>query len=193
MLHLIDLLFFHEVLLQTEVIISALSLYLCELLILFLQLDHVNCYIWCSQNHKPPFLQLMLCWISNLLPHGQNVGRFVISQICHKLTESQNYCFDISKPCLVIDIKRILQDIKRIKKNNYKSCLQELTFQMNEKEKRLVKISTEKRVSNWLTILNEWIKALSILGKKQICIYTKMKKYKLCIKTDQIRAKIFKK
>ena len=37
------------------------------------------------------------------------------------------------------------------------------------------------------------MKALFILGKKKICIYTKIKKYKPCIKTYQIRAKIFKK
>ena len=40
------------------------------------------------------------------------------------------------------------QNVKRIKENNYKNCLQELIVQMNEKEKRLVKISTEKGVSN---------------------------------------------
>ena len=49
--------------------------------------------------------------------------------------------------------KQLKQDIKRIKESNYKSCLQELIVQMNEKEKRLVKISTEKGVSNWLTML----------------------------------------
>ena len=36
--------------------------------------------------------------------------------------------------------------------NNYKSCLQELIVQMNE-EKLLVKISTEKGVSDWFTML----------------------------------------
>ena len=41
--------------------------------------------------------------------------------------------------------------------------------------------------------LNERMKALFILGKKQICIYTKIKKFKPCIKRDQIRDKIFKK
>ena len=50
-------------------------------------------------------------------------------------------------------VKQLKQDIKQIKENNYKSCLQELIFQMNGKEKRLVKISTEKSVSNWLTML----------------------------------------
>ena len=49
-------------------------------------------------------------------------------------------------------VKQLKQDIKRIKENNYKSCLQELIAQMNEKEKRLVKISTEKGVSNWFTM-----------------------------------------
>ena len=39
-----------------------------------------------------------------------------------------------------------------MKENNYKSCLQELIVQMNEKEKRLVTMNTEKGVSNWLTM-----------------------------------------
>ena len=51
LLHLTNLLFYYEVLLQIEVIISALSLYLFKLLILFLQWDHVNRYVWYSQNH----------------------------------------------------------------------------------------------------------------------------------------------
>ena len=42
--------------------------------------------------------------------------------------------------------KQLKQDIKRIKESNYKSCLQELILQMNEKEKRLVDVSTEKVV-----------------------------------------------
>ena len=41
-----------------------------------------------------------------------------------------------------------------MKENNYKSCLQELIVQMNEKEKRLVTMNTEKGVSNWLTMLS---------------------------------------
>ena len=32
-------------------------------------------------------------------------------------------------------VKQLKQDIKRIKENNYKSCLQELIFQVNGKEK----------------------------------------------------------
>ena len=47
---------------------------------------------------KPPFLQFMLSWISNLLPHGQNVGIFVISQQYRKLTQSHTCRFDSSKP-----------------------------------------------------------------------------------------------
>ena len=58
-------------------------------------------------------------------------------------------------------VKQLKQDIKQIKENTYRSCLQELISQMNEKKKkkkkkkkkRLVKISTEKGVSNWLTML----------------------------------------
>ena len=49
--------------------------------------------------------------------------------------------------------KQLKLDIKRIKESNYKSCLQELIVQVNEKENWLVKISTKKGVSNWLTIL----------------------------------------
>ena len=61
--HLIDLLFFHVVLLQIKVIILALSLYLCKLLILFLQWDHVNRYVWCSQNHLFYNSCCAKCWI----------------------------------------------------------------------------------------------------------------------------------
>ena len=49
--------------------------------------------------------------------------------------------------------KQLKLDIKRVKESNYKSCLQELIVQVNEKENWLVKISTKKGVSNWLTIL----------------------------------------
>ena len=49
--------------------------------------------------------------------------------------------------------KQLKQNIKRIKESNYQSCLQELIVQMDEKEKQLVKISTEKGLSNWLTML----------------------------------------
>ena len=45
-------------------------------------------------------------------------------------------------------VKQLKPDIKRIKENNYKSCLQKLIVQMNEKEKRLVTISTEKGLGN---------------------------------------------
>ena len=49
--------------------------------------------------------------------------------------------------------KQLKQNIKGIKESNYRSCLQELIVQMDEKEKQLVKISTEKGLSNWLTML----------------------------------------
>ena len=86
MLHLIDLLFFHEAFLQIEVIILALSRKsLCLIL---------------TKSH---FLQFMLCWISNFIPHGQNVGRFVkISRLYRKLNESRNNYSDSSKQCSVI-------------------------------------------------------------------------------------------
>ena len=47
---------------------------------------------------KPPFLQFILCCISNLLPHGHVVGNFEIFHPYPRLTESQNCCFDNSKP-----------------------------------------------------------------------------------------------
>ena len=50
-------------------------------------------------------------------------------------------------------VKQLNQDIKRIKENNYKSCLQELIVQIDKKQRRLVTISTEKGVSNCLTML----------------------------------------
>ena len=59
-------------------------------------------------------------------------------------------------------VKQLKQDIKQIKENTYRSSLQELISQMNGKKQqqqkktiknRLVKISTEKGVSNWLTML----------------------------------------
>lgn len=43
----------------------------------------------CLMLTKPPFSQLMLCWILNLLYHKQNVGKLVISQPYHKLSESK--------------------------------------------------------------------------------------------------------
>ena len=32
----------------------------------------------CCIYRKPPFLQLLLCWISNLLPQGQDFGRLYV-------------------------------------------------------------------------------------------------------------------
>ena len=39
-------------------------------------------------------MQLILCWISNLLPQGQVFGRSVISKPHRSLIESQNWCLD---------------------------------------------------------------------------------------------------
>ena len=50
-------------------------------------------------------------------------------------------------------VKQLNQDTKLIKENDYKSCLQELIVQMDEKQRLLVTISTEKGVSNCLTML----------------------------------------
>ena len=52
----------------------------------------------CRMDMKPPFLQLILCWILNLLPQGQNVGRLLISLPYRSLIESWNYCLDNSNP-----------------------------------------------------------------------------------------------
>ena len=41
--------------------------------------------------------------------------------------------------------------------------------------------------------MNEWMKALFIMKKSKSAYLQKWKKYKPGIKTDQIRAKIFKK
>ena len=56
----------------------------------------------CRMDIKPPFLQLLLCWVSNLLPQGQVVHRLIISQAYRSLTEPQNSCLDSSNPNLVI-------------------------------------------------------------------------------------------
>ena len=65
------------------------------------------------------------------------------------LTINQSIQYNINKR----KTKQLKLDIKRIKENIFKSCLQELKSQMNEKEKLPVKISTEKGVSKWLTLL----------------------------------------
>ena len=58
----------------------------------------------CHMDINPHFLQLLLCWKSNLLPQGQFVGRLVISQPQSSLIESQNCCFRYSsKPNSVIE------------------------------------------------------------------------------------------
>ena len=57
----------------------------------------------CRIYIKPPFLQLILCWISNLLPQGQDVGRLLFSQPYRSLIESQNCCLDNSNQNSVIE------------------------------------------------------------------------------------------
>ena len=51
---------------------------------------------------KSPFLQLILYWISNLLPQVQDVDRLLIFQPYQSLIESHNSCLDNSKSNLVI-------------------------------------------------------------------------------------------
>ena len=59
-----------------------------------------NYVVWI--HLKPPFLQLILCWITNLLPQVQDFGRLLISQPYWSLIESQNCCSDNLNPNSVI-------------------------------------------------------------------------------------------
>ena len=50
-------------------------------------------------------------------------------------------------------IKKIKLEIKNEKENTYKHIVEHLKDNMSEKSKRLLQLSTEKAVSNWLTML----------------------------------------
>ena len=50
-------------------------------------------------------------------------------------------------------IKKIKLEIKNEKENTYKHIMEHLKDNMSEKSKRLLQLSTEKGVSNWLTML----------------------------------------
>ena len=50
----------------------------------------------CPMDIKSTFLQLILCWTSNLPPQGQVVRRLVISQPYRSLIESQNWVLNSS-------------------------------------------------------------------------------------------------
>ena len=50
-------------------------------------------------------------------------------------------------------IKKIKLEIKKEKQNVYKYIMEHLKENMSEKSKRLLHLSTEKGVSNWLTML----------------------------------------
>ena len=50
-------------------------------------------------------------------------------------------------------IKKIILEIKNEKENTYKHIMEHLKDNMSEKSKRLLQLSTEKGVSNWLTML----------------------------------------
>ena len=53
---------------------------------------------------KPLFLQLILCWISNLQQHGQDVGRLqVFPTIYESLIESQDGCLEKLNPNSIIE------------------------------------------------------------------------------------------
>ena len=52
-----------------------------------------------------------------------------------------------------LSIKKIKLEIKNEKENTYKHIMEHLKDNMSEKSKRLLQLSTEKGVSNWLTML----------------------------------------
>ena len=52
-----------------------------------------------------------------------------------------------------LTIKKIKLKIKKEKENTYKYIMEHLKENMSEKSKRLLQLSTEKGVSNWITML----------------------------------------
>ena len=53
------------------------------------------------------------------------------------------------------NLKKLKTEIKKKRKEeNYENVIQRLTTEMNDKGKRLVDISTQTGVSNWLTVLS---------------------------------------
>ena len=51
------------------------------------------------------------------------------------------------------NLKKLKTEIKKSIEEKYKNVIERLTTEMNDKEKRLVDISTLTGVSNWLTVL----------------------------------------
>ena len=51
------------------------------------------------------------------------------------------------------NLKKLKTEIKKSKEENYKYGIERLATEMNDKEKRLVDISTQSGVLNWLTVL----------------------------------------
>ena len=51
------------------------------------------------------------------------------------------------------NIKKLKTEIKKSIEEKYKNVIERLTAEMNDKEKRLVDISTLTGVSNWLAVL----------------------------------------
>ena len=49
--------------------------------------------------------------------------------------------------------KKVNTEIKNSIEEKYKNAIERLTTEMNDKEKRIVDISTLTGVSNWLTVL----------------------------------------
>ena len=54
-------------------------------------------------------------------------------------------------------IKKIKLETKKEKENVYKYIMEHLKENMSKKSKRLSLLSTEKGVSNWLTMLFNWL------------------------------------
>ena len=52
------------------------------------------------------------------------------------------------------NIKKVKTEIKKPIEEKYKNAIERLTTEINDKEKRLVDISTVTGVSNWLTVLS---------------------------------------
>ena len=67
--------------------------------------------------------------------------------IFHEQVQQMEYKVD------ELEIKKIKLEIKNEKENTYKHLMEHLKDNMSEKSKRLLQLSTEKGVSNWLTML----------------------------------------
>ena len=81
----------------TSFISILVSLHTSDNILLVGSLKSFCLIVTVSFLQKVSFLQLILCCVSNFLPHGHIVGNFEISKPYLKLEESQEFCFDNSK------------------------------------------------------------------------------------------------